>query len=107
AAVEGIGKLADKGEAAAAYEMQGNLLRTYPGLATNPQGVAAIRHVGEKERELVKTGSGGPAPLKSDHPAASERVVISYREGGNAAGINREPLFVLLGSGRYGIDSTN
>jgi outer membrane protein assembly factor BamB len=105
--VEGIAKLTEKGEAAAAYELQDTLLRTYPGLATNPQLVAAIRQVGEKERELVKATSGGPAPFKTDHPATSERVILSYRDGAAAAGAAGEPVFLLLEGGIYGVDAAS
>src|SRR5262249_35249557 len=76
------------------------------GLATNPQLVGAIRQVGEKERELVKATSGGPAPFKTDHPAASERVIVSYREpNASATGATVEPVFLLLEGGVYGIDA--
>lgn len=104
--VEGIGKLTEKGEASAAYELQATLLRTYPGLAANPQLVAAIRQVGEKERELVKVSTGGPAPFKTDHPTSSDRLIVAYREDPAVApSATVEPCFLLLEGGIYGIDA--
>lgn len=106
ATVERISKLAAKGEAATAYELQNKLLRTYPGLATNSQLVGAIREVGEKERELVKATTGGPAPFKTDHPEVSERVILSFQEpGAPATAATVEPVFLLLEGGVYGIDA--
>jgi outer membrane protein assembly factor BamB len=107
AAVEKIGAATEKGQAAAAYQLQGELLRMYPGLATNPQLVAAVRLVGEKERQLVTVTTGGPEPFKTDHPPASERVVVAYREGSPAAATTSEPVFLLIEGAVYGIDAAS
>jgi outer membrane protein assembly factor BamB len=106
-ALEQISAAADKGKAADAYRLQADLLRTYPGLATNPQLVAATRKIGEKERQLVTVSSGGPAPLTKDHPAGSESVVISFREAAAPAAASVRPVFVLVEGGVYGIDSVS
>jgi hypothetical protein len=105
AAVEKIATAVEKGNAAAAYQTQTDLLRTYPALAGSPQLVAAIRKVGEKERQLVSTSDGGPEPFKNDLPAGSERVVIAFREPGAPAATNVQPVFVLVEGAVYGLDS--
>jgi outer membrane protein assembly factor BamB len=105
AAVSQIAAAADKGNAAAAYDVQSNLLRTYPGLATNVQLVASIRQVGEKERQLVTVSREASPPQTQDHPAGSERVIISFREGTPPAAASSQPVFILVEGAVYGIDA--
>lgn len=107
-AIEKIGAATEKGQAAAAYQLQGELLRTYPGLATNPQLVTAVRLVGEKERQLVTVTSGGPEPFKTDHSPASERIIVAYREGNTtASATSNEPVFLLIEGAVYGVDAAS
>src|SRR5581483_9541400 len=93
------------GDAAAAYQVHTDLLRVYPGLATNAQLVAAIRRVGEKEQQLVTTVTGGPEPMNGDSPPASETVIVSFREKSAAAGARVQPVFLLIEGAVYGIDA--
>lgn len=108
AALEKIGSAAEKGQASVAYQAQSDLLRTYPGLATNPQLVAAVRQVGEKEKQLVTVTTGGPEPFKTDHELGSQRVVIAYQdEGAPAPAATSEPVFLLIEGAVYGLDATS
>jgi outer membrane protein assembly factor BamB len=105
AVVKKIGTATEKGDAAAAYQLHTDLLRVYPGLAANAQLVAAIRRVGEKEQQLVSTSASGSEPVTTDSPAASETVVISYREKSAAAASGAQPVFVLIEGSVYGIEA--
>ncbi len=105
AAVENIAAATEKGNAAAAYELQAGLLRTYPAMATNPRLVAAIRQVGEKERQLVKVTTGGPAPITTDHSLGSESLVLSLVDPPAATATGIQPVFVLIEGAVYGVDA--
>jgi outer membrane protein assembly factor BamB len=104
AAVAQIGTATEKGNAAAAYQAQADLLRTYPGLASNMQLVAAVRRVGEKEQQLVSTSTGGPESITADSPPASETAIISFREK-SAAAASVQPVFLLIEGAVYGVDA--
>jgi outer membrane protein assembly factor BamB len=107
AAVEKITAATEKGNAKSAYQLQAELLRTYPGLATNAQLVAAIRQVGEKERQLVTTSEGGDPPLTTDTPAGSDRVVIAFAQEPRSPVAAGRPVFLLIEGAVYGIDTAN
>ncbi len=103
-AVATIGTATEKGNAADAYKAQADLLRTYPGLATNTQLVAAIRRVGEKEQQLVTTSTAGAEPITADAPPASDTVIVSFREKA-AAAASPQPVFLLIEGALYGIEA--
>jgi len=105
ATVEKISAATEKGNAAAAYQLRADLLRTYPGLAANAQLVSVVRQIGEKERQLVTVSSGGAAPLKTDHPTKSERVVLAYQSRSVSSASQSEPIFLLIEGAVYGIDA--
>jgi outer membrane protein assembly factor BamB len=105
--VEKIGAAAEKGDAAAAYQLQADLVRTYPALTANAQLVSAVRKIGEKERQLVTTSSGGPEPMTTDVAGGSEPVVISYREPPAPKAAAAQPVFVLIDGSVYGVDASS
>jgi outer membrane protein assembly factor BamB len=103
AAVKSITEAAKNGQAAEGYRLRSELIRTYPALESHPNLVAAIRTVGEKERELVKVTNGGPAPLTDDHPPTTESVVLSAASGDASAPASGVASLLVQGS-IYGID---
>lgn len=102
-AIETIVAAADKGQAGESYRVRSELLRIYPGLEGNAELVAAIRKVGEKERELVQVTKGGPAALTADHPVQSETVILSERSGSGGASTAGMATLLLEGA-VYGVD---
>jgi outer membrane protein assembly factor BamB len=107
AAVENIAAATEKGDAAGAYELQAKLLRVYPALATNSRLVAATKQIGEKERQLVKVSSDGPAPITTDHSPGSDRVVLSFALQAAATASGVQPVFLLIEGAVYGVDAAN
>jgi outer membrane protein assembly factor BamB len=102
-ALEKISALAAKDEPREAYQVRTSLLRNYPGLETNPQIVAATRHVSDKERQLVKVTEGTIAPSTKETQAVGTTTVLAPRRG-PAAGAAGKPAFVLVEGSAYGID---
>lgn len=106
-AIGEIRSAAEQGNAQQAYLVRDNLVRTYPALEVNPQLVAAIQSVGEKERQLVRVTEGGPAAKTDDPPGASAKVLVALREGPAAAATAGKPVFVLVEGAAYGLDSAS
>ncbi|HZN32915.1 MAG TPA: PQQ-binding-like beta-propeller repeat protein, partial [Pirellulaceae bacterium] len=109
--ITAIGKIkgaAEKGNAREAYSVRDTLVRTYPALEVNPQLIAAIAGVGERERQLVKVASGGEPPTNDEPPAAAiSRVIVAVREGPATAASAGQPVFVLVEGSVYGLDGAN
>ncbi len=105
ATIEKISVAVEKGSTAAAYQLQSELLHTYPGLANHPQLVTAIRQAGQKEQQLVKLTKGGPTPFTTDHKPGSERTIVTYQPEVAAAASTPQPTFFLLEGAVYGIDA--
>jgi outer membrane protein assembly factor BamB len=105
ATIEQIAAAAERGNAAAGYQLQSDLLRTYPGLATHLELIAAVRKIGEKERQLVSTSAGGPEPITIDYEPTSDAIVITFREQTPPPGASVQPVFVLVEGAIYGLDS--
>jgi outer membrane protein assembly factor BamB/TolA-binding protein len=106
AAIGEIKTAAEDGNAQQAYLVRDTLVRTYPALEVNPQLVAAIQSVGEKERQLVRVTEGGPAAKTDDPPAASTKVLVALRDGPAGAAPGK-PAFVLVEGAAYGLDSAS
>ena len=105
--VVALGKIdaAEKqGDAAAAYQVRNELLKTYPGLVANPDLIAAIRKVGDKERELVKVSSEPLAAATDDRDPQANRIVLAVREGPEPAASAAKIAYVPLEGAVYAVD---
>jgi outer membrane protein assembly factor BamB len=108
ATIEKISGAIEKGSTGVAYQLQNDLVSTYPGLANHPLLVAAIRKAGQKEQQLVKVTTGGPTPFTTDHKLGSERTVVTYQPEVPAATASApQPVFFLLEGAVYGIDAAS
>ncbi len=105
-----LGKIAaseQQGDAAGAYKVRGDLLKLYPILEGNTDLVAAIRKVGDKERDLVKV-TGDEVPAETDDPeSAAVRIVLAAREGPQAAETAASIAPMQIESAVYGFDAAS
>ena len=105
-AIAKINEHVSKGETVAAFEVRRNLLQDYPGLPNNPQLMAAVVKISDKERELVTIGEGTIEPLTTEDPPATDfSVIIASRRGTDATGVGDGTLFVLAKGSAWGLDA--
>ena len=104
AAVAKINEAAEKGDAAAAYQIRGTLLKSYPGLENNERLVAAIRAVGDKERQLVQVSSDAVAATAEDTQPSVRQIVLATRQGPMPAAEVSQAAYLLLEGAVYAID---
>jgi outer membrane protein assembly factor BamB len=104
AAIDKIKTVTTQGDAAGAYQVRSQLLRSYPGLENDVQLVAAIRQVGEKERTLVSVSEPGTAAATDDPLAAGSPLILTARDGPAIGQAPPQPLFVLLEGAVYALD---
>jgi TolA-binding protein len=107
---EALAKIAaaeQQGDAAAAYKVRGDLLKLYPILEGNPDLVAAVRKVGDKERELVRV-VGDEVPALTDDPESEiTRIVLAPREGPAPAESAAAIACLQIESAVYGFDAAS
>ncbi|MEX2174778.1 MAG: PQQ-binding-like beta-propeller repeat protein [Pirellulaceae bacterium] len=99
-----IAAAASVGKAATAYGARDALLKVYPALEANPELIAAIREVTEKERQLVELSDEVVAALTDDPQAGTSRVALAVREGPMPAAEPGKIAFVGLEGVVYGMD---
>ncbi len=106
AAVEQINGAAAAQDTAAAYAIRNELLSRYPGLASHPELVTAVREITRAERENV-TVSNDPLPAaNTDHNlSAPRRVALATRQTAEPAGIPNRAIYVLANGALYGLDA--
>ena len=105
-AIEKIKSETARGHAAGAYEVRAELLRTYPGLASDAQLQAVTRQVGEKEQELVVVSQPQAAALIHEAEAVGAPTIVAYRDG-PAPGMAPRPTMLLVEGAVYGIDAAS
>lgn len=103
-----VGKIAaasEQGNAAAAYKVRADLLKVYPALEVNPDLVAAIQQVGERERQLVQVSEPATAALTEEAAPLGAPVVLAQRQGpAPSGGGEATPVFVLAEGSVYSLD---
>lgn len=108
--VAALGKIAaaeQQGDAAAAYQVRGELLKVYPELVANDDLIAAVRKVGVKERELVQVSTESRAAAKDDPQAGTASIVLAPREGPRPAASAANVVFIPVEGAVYGLDAAS
>jgi outer membrane protein assembly factor BamB/TolA-binding protein len=106
-ALEQIATAEGQGDAAAAYQVRADLLKLYPGLDAHGDLQAAIRLVGDKERELVKVAPESIAAVTEDIQPTGTRLVLTSRQGPDPAAKPASVACIGLEGAVYGIDGAS
>ena len=107
AALEKIATAQQQGDAAGAYKVRADLLKLYPGLDAHDELRAAIRGVGDKERELVKVAPESIAAATDDALSVGTSIVLAPRQGPAPAQPPGSIACVGVDGAVYGIDGAS
>jgi outer membrane protein assembly factor BamB len=105
AALVKIAAAEQQGDAAAAYQVRGELLKVYPALVADESLIAAVRKVGDKERELVQVNAESRAAATDDPQSGTISIVLAPREGPQPAAKAENIAFTLVEGAVYGLDT--
>lgn len=95
-----------KSDAAAAYQIQRNLLKTYPALEGNPQLLEATLAIGAMEQKQIAVQAKELQPTTDDPPPVGARIVLGVHSG-EAPALAGHTFVVLVRGSLFGLEGNS